>query len=171
MEYESGFLPSCMDQLYWVVFREIASIYFGFRLTWLPGNGLADFLDAEFDHDSTVTIVHLAHPRLVVWSRLALVLLIELNISMFSFSEWISRLEGLPSSYSGNPRTNEQSSVKEDVTVKLLREVPALRLLSCFKRSCSRGEMSSDAFDPIFSRQERNQVAKLKGGGRKSVQK
>ncbi|KIJ41947.1 hypothetical protein M422DRAFT_229444 [Sphaerobolus stellatus SS14] len=113
-------------------------------VTWIPlniaANGLVDFIDAELE---ATRVVHLIHPRPVPWARLAEILSTKLEIPLVPFSTWIEELEILSNSMKNSIAPPDRNV---DPSVELLRQIPALRILSFLKNMSQLVEISGDAF-------------------------
>jgi len=94
-------------------------------VSWLPADIAAQALVEFRNAPSTVRIVHLVHPRPVLWSPIANQLSSKLSVPLVPYVEWLSRLVQL----------DESTKSRE---VEVLKSVPALRLLGFFKGTATR---------------------------------
>ncbi|THU77606.1 acetyl-CoA synthetase-like protein [Dendrothele bispora CBS 962.96] len=67
-------------------------------VSWIPVDYAAQILvsytKTKFSQNTTPTILHLAHPNPISWSKIANVIQAELgNVALVRFSEWLTRLE------------------------------------------------------------------------------
>ncbi|KIJ41469.1 hypothetical protein M422DRAFT_229549 [Sphaerobolus stellatus SS14] len=99
------------------------------NVSWIPidltAKVLVELALADFDSGC---VTHIIHPQPVPWTKLANAIASELGVSIVPYNEWLSRLDDLSKSESnGMVAGNGDAS-----SLQLLRDVPALRLLSFF---------------------------------------
>jgi hypothetical protein len=97
-------------------------IHFGKLVEWVPSVAAAKAVTEM--RCSSAQIVHLAHPRPVLWSTLFEAFSDTLNIRLVPFSEWLARLE----------RSREAlTTASAEEEAKAIRNNPALQLIHFFR--------------------------------------
>lgn len=178
---KSGFLPSCTARVSSIVYQQMRrwgplfltsptsdSLLGTQDVSWIPthtaAEALIDFCKADL---SACSFAHLIHPKPVPWSQLASIMADELDVPLVSFEQWLQALEGLVNS-------KTKASQDNGASVRLLRDVPALRLLSVYKgiaadapkRGDALGFPKLDATNTLkFSPTLRNAAIPTLGGG------
>ncbi|KDR70335.1 hypothetical protein GALMADRAFT_36789, partial [Galerina marginata CBS 339.88] len=109
------------------------------NVDWVPvhiaAKSLIDFRTC--DNQQSCTIVHLVHPRPTSWSSLARILASDLSIPLVPFVDWLTKLEQCGKIDPGT--TDNQPGVK------LVRALPALRMLSFFRFALENAGESGNA--------------------------
>lgn len=108
-------------------------------VSWIPvhtaAEALVDFRKTDLE---VCSFVHLIHPKPVPWSRLASIIADELNVPLVPFEQWLHALETLAIS--------KADSLQDDrASVELLRDFPALRLLSTYRVMAAEMSKKGDA--------------------------
>jgi len=107
-------------------------------VSWIPLHlAAAAILDFRHADLGSWEITHLIHPKPTPWSSLADVVASELHLHLIPFEDWVEKLETIQKVKSDG---NEQSAIE------MLREVPALRLLSIYKAMASVSSKAGEAF-------------------------
>jgi hypothetical protein len=109
-------------------------------ISWIPchtaADALIDFRHVDLD---TCTFTHLTHPKPVPWSQLAGIMATELGVPLVSYKQWLHALEALVI-----PKVD--GSQGDETSIALLKDVPALRLLSVYKGIAEDASAKGDAF-------------------------
>lgn len=92
----------------------------------MAAGAFVDFLGGSFRKE---TIVHLVHPRPILFSLLTRTISSMLSVPTVPFGEWLSKLENLGDSD----------------TIEKLKAVPALRLLSFYRNILPASDEAGDA--------------------------
>lgn len=103
-------------------------------ISWVPSAVTAKVI-AEM-RQSSALVVHLNHPRPVLWSSLFESFSSTLGIPLVSYAEWLSRLEKEAQAISGLSAEAEAAAIQSN---------PALRLISFYRRASMNGGSSMEA--------------------------
>lgn len=121
-----------------MIFISSDSLFDPQDVSWIPAHTAAEvlinFCKANLP---TCSFAHLIHPKPVPWSRLASIMADELDVPLVSFEQWLKALEALV-----KPKADSQD---DGASVGLLRDVPALRLLSVYKGMAADAPKRGDA--------------------------
>lgn len=124
-------------------------------ITWIP-SAIAAKVVAEM-RISAPQVVHLTHPRPVLWSTIFKVFSSALNIQLVSYAEWLARLE-----ISASVNSSSSAELEADT----IRSNPALRLINFFRGVSMDLDSSREALGiPMLSLDEAKKVSSTLQGG------
>ncbi|KAF9553317.1 acetyl-CoA synthetase-like protein [Agrocybe pediades] len=109
---------------------------------WIPldlaAHAIIDFRLAGSPASSK--LVHLVHPRPTAWASLAAVIERKLSVQLVPYSTWLSKLEAAARNGTGSSEEDNNQ-----IDVKAMQDIPALRLLPFFRSITAKIEGSANA--------------------------
>ncbi|KZT66300.1 acetyl-CoA synthetase-like protein [Daedalea quercina L-15889] len=100
---------------------------------WIPVEIAAKVIcEFRYGDNASTQIAHLVHSRPVAWSSIATVVSQELSVPLLTYEEWLAKLESRAGTHPDQIDSGHGGTEKH-LSMEILQEVPALRLLPFFR--------------------------------------